>query len=76
MQHTIKVTFTDGNSIITRINGTADEISGYYAQSNVYAHEANMAQVKRIEYIESEYLQGRSSFVYLFADYDNCGILQ
>jgi hypothetical protein len=30
MQHQIEVTFEDGNSLTTTINGTKEEIEGYY----------------------------------------------
>lgn len=76
MTHTIKVTYTDGNTITTRINGTADEISDFYGMNNIAALEANQPQAKRIEYIESPYLNERSSYVYLFMDLANSGLLQ
>jgi hypothetical protein len=76
MTHTIKVNYTDGNKITTQINGTADEISDFYGSNNVMAYAANEPQAKRIEYIESPLLDNSSTYVYLFADWDNNGLLQ
>jgi len=76
MTHTIKITYTDGNTITTRINGTADEISDFYGMNNIAAHQANEPQAKRIEYQESLYLNDHSSYVYLFMDLDGNGLFQ
>lgn len=76
MTHTIKVNYTDGSEFITRIHGTMDEISNHYAKNNVFAWHSNEPQVKRIEFLESEYLKDSSSLVYLFIDLNNNGLLQ
>ncbi|MCM3273054.1 hypothetical protein [Paenibacillus elgii] len=76
MTHTIKVNYTDGNENITRVNGTKDEISNHYAKNNVFAWHNNEPQAKQIEYLESPYLNNRSSLVYLFMELDNSGLLQ
>lgn len=66
MTHTIKLTFADENELTTRINGTKDEIFDYYLKNNRMSSKEQ--QVKRIEYIESDYLNTGSSLVYLFVD--------
>lgn len=69
----IKITYTDGNEVVTRINGTHDEITNYYAQSNEYALEFHMPQAKRIEFLGA--CADYSSKVYLFIDYAGNGLL-
>jgi hypothetical protein len=79
MTHLIKINYTDGNEVITRINGTEKEIYTHYRENNFFNWCSNIesTQAKRIEFIESPLKDNRcKSLVYLFIDYDNNGLLQ
>lgn len=56
MQRTVKVTFSDGDTITTRINGTEVEIRAYYAIGREFnlgdgAGGDKMASVTGIEFL-------------------------
>ena len=76
ISNTIKINLTDGDKIITRINGSPDEIIRHYQNSNKYAFFGGQPQVKRIEFVESPLLEKHSSYVYLFIDWNGNGLLQ
>lgn len=79
MTHLIKINYTDGNEITTRINGSENEIYTHYRENNFFnwCSNSEATQVKRIEFIESSLKDNRcSSLVYLFIDYENNGLLQ
>lgn len=76
MTHTIKVNYTNGDEVVTKVNGTADEVSKHYCQNNIMAWKSNEPQAKRIEFLESEYLKEYSSYIYLFIDFEDNGLLQ
>ena len=51
----VKVTFTDGDTITTSINGTNDEIKAYYRigrQFNIGSVDDNMQLVTALEFID------------------------
>lgn len=75
MNHLIKVSFTDGNEIVTRINGTADDVIDHYKRNNMFALNSGSPQATRIEFVESPILEAVTAFIYLFIDYDNSGLL-
>jgi hypothetical protein len=76
ISNTIKINLTDGNEIITRINGTPDDIFRHYQNNNVDTFSSGHPQVKRIEFVESPLLEKHSSYVYLFIDWNGNGLLQ
>lgn len=49
----VKVIFKNGDSIITRINGTEDEIMAYYVGNifNIGNTEDNMQEAKHVEFL-------------------------
>lgn len=81
---TIKITFADNDYLITRINGTIDEVITYYRENNFFAWCATnpeSKQIKEIEFLEGfeiEKLAGckQVNQSYVFFDYKNNGLLQ
>jgi hypothetical protein len=56
---TVKVKFSDGNEIITQINGTEEEIKKYYAVGSVFnigdgAGGDKLATVNSLEFIDKK----------------------
>lgn len=53
---TIEVYFEDGDSIVTRINGTTEQIEQYYLNHifNLGTSDDNMKKCVRIEFLEDE----------------------
>jgi|GEM_PF-3146701 len=80
---TIKLTFTDNDTLNTRINGTENEIITHYKENNFFnwCSNNNNKQVKEIEFLEGlnkEKLTGckEVNTSYVFFDYQNNGLLQ
>ena len=63
LRHQVKVTFDDGNTVITGINGTEDEVRDYYALGKIFniagpdltgdGPSDNMVKVTDLEFLES-----------------------
>ena len=64
----IKITFVNGDSMTTLINGTEEEIINYYNNNNFYGCDSEeYDQIKEIEF-----LYGENKRIYLFNKvYDN-----
>ena len=64
----IKITFVNGDSMTTLINGTEEEIISYYNNNNFYGYNSEeYDQVKEIEFLYDE-----NKRIYLFNKvYDN-----
>ncbi len=52
---TVKVTFNDGDSMVTRINGSREEIAKYYMGNwfNMGTVSDNLKQVTKVEFLEN-----------------------
>ena len=64
----IKITFVNGDSMTTLINGTEEEIINYYNNNNFYGYNSEeYNQIKEIEFLYNE-----NKRIYLFNKvYDN-----
>lgn len=49
--NTVKVTFESGDYIITRINGTEDEVRAHYAIGSIVGFD-NQDKIVRVEFIQ------------------------
>lgn len=57
MDHTIRVTFADGNTITTEINGTKEEIRRYYiGQEFQFGDTEECSQDKMVKATDVEFL--------------------
>ena len=53
MKHTVKITFANGDHLISTINGTKEEVHDYYINEifNIGAVEDNMQKCIKVEFL-------------------------
>ena len=53
--HTIRVKFDDGDELVTRINGSKDDVLWYYSPGNVFntgTYEDHLVRVTELEFLD------------------------